>query len=784
MQNDPLGLGGFNGSSLNAAPVQAQPRSSSIFSRILSGVTAMPRYFGGGIIDSAKLATAAATGNQKAAQNAGSQADKTFGLGPNGNNYGKAAEKLLGNTAQLGLFALPGAGEGAGLLSKLGLGVAKGAGFGAAGAAGQGGNLSDITRGAEIGGVTGGALEGAGSLLGKITGGAANKLAGAAADKTANTTADEVSAYSGLNGNTLINHDLAGVHDTFTNKLGMDMNPATLHNASDMITGNNGVISNTVKNVLKSSDVSPVSLANLVDGTAKSAIQDNGVALGEITQAGPAKTLYNNINAIKQDILGNKGAVGNEVAPADAVFSGIQKIESRISKLAGADSGTPAAAEKDVLQAVKNELWDRLTKTSGVNDVVSKLKVSPDIASAIQDEVLKRGGTPQLASHAIDTINNAGSLGDLRSAQAPFVNANNLATAADQYAKGPGFVKSINQVAGRDEQGVPLGGGRQTGQNAMIAMRSVGGGPRAVIGGSLLAARAAGKVASSPAVSGFISKLGNAASTVGDTVGGQVASKLAIPVAVSATGASEPRDNQVAQSSSALQPQGNQSIAGGMSGNPMQGFGQQGQSAFGGQQKADETNPLGISSQDVFKAMVSDLANGGKNYSKLTSLYNITKAEEKSLNPQLPQAAVGQLDAAQSAQKGLQSLNNAFSQTDLTGGATGLMSQLFSHIPGGPNSIKNIDTQINTVLPDVAKALGLGTSPAEQKKIVSLLPNAQDSPQSAQTKINNLMQQIQQYNSQYFSNQSNLSSGGNMNDQLTSALSGLGVDTSQLVGAQ
>jgi hypothetical protein len=67
-------------------------------------------------------------------------------------------KQLAAGAAEIALSTLPGAGKGASLVTKAAIDSGIGAGFGAAGAAGDGGSIRDVLESAAIGGVTGGAI--------------------------------------------------------------------------------------------------------------------------------------------------------------------------------------------------------------------------------------------------------------------------------------------------------------------------------------------------------------------------------------------------------------------------------------------------------------------------------------------------------------------------------------------------------------------------------------------------------------------------------------------------
>lgn len=172
---------------------------------------------------------------------------------------------------------------------------------------------------------------------------------------------------------------------------------------------------------------------------------------------------------------------------------------------------------------------------------------------------------------------------------------------------------------------------------------------------------------------------------------------------------------------------------------------------------------LGITSDQIAQAMLEDYnSTGGQNISKLNSLYGIVKAQEDALAKQnqpqsLNQTAVNQINAFQQAQTGLAQIQDAFNST--TGTGKGLLSKVLAGqagaVTGLGNNVAEVNKTIQANLPAIAKALGMGTSTAELRALAAQLPNTSDTQKSATTKLNTIMAQINQYQNQFLTNQSN-----------------------------
>jgi len=203
-------------------------------------------------------------------------------------------------------------------------------------------------------------------------------------------------------------------------------------------------------------------------------------------------------------------------------------------------------------------------------------------------------------------------------------------------------------------------------------------------------------------------------------------------------------------------------------------------------------NSLGIPSYKLAQAMMLDLQQtGGKNMTTLHTLYTIAKQEEDAQqaaydkqNKPLTSGAASQVQSAKDAMNGLQAIQAAFNGTRNTG--EGLFSKVLSKKPlgfslPGSQGITDVNASIQQALPDIAKALGYGTSKAELSALLDQLPNTSDTQKSAQIKLSKISDRIQQYMHQFLATEANyVQPNNNLLDQLISN----GIDTSQLEAAQ
>lgn len=204
-------------------------------------------------------------------------------------------------------------------------------------------------------------------------------------------------------------------------------------------------------------------------------------------------------------------------------------------------------------------------------------------------------------------------------------------------------------------------------------------------------------------------------------------------------------------------------MGGGMDGGMGGGFGGSEPAQQGG---FDPTGGTGITSDMVVQAINQDLMQtGGKNGAELARLYNILYqreqyAAQQSRGKSLSSSTVNQIHTTQQALNGIQSIADAFANTTQTG--KGIFSKVLASrplgdwsggIPGG-SGVRDVNVAITTAIPDIAKALGYGTTSAELKAVMQMLPNSSDTQKSAQVKLSKLQNQINEYARQYLSTES------------------------------
>lgn len=157
----------------------------------------------------------------------------------------------------------------------------------------------------------------------------------------------------------------------------------------------------------------------------------------------------------------------------------------------------------------------------------------------------------------------------------------------------------------------------------------------------------------------------------------------------------------------------------------------------------------GPSSADIQKVMEADeLTNGGKNVSKLQSLYTIAKQQEAAAKAPAATATESKFaDTLNQAQSGLSDISKAFEGTNETG--SGKLSSLLGAKPlglgiPGAGGVRNVNQSVEESLPALMSALGYTNTKDNETTVRGMLPNAEDTKSSAATKINKVLQALQQ----------------------------------------
>lgn len=428
-----------------------QPSANSI----AGGLSDIPRI-GESVVNLGKIAAGEATGNKTAVNNAVSNQNAVLNSSNFRQNFEDPnIEKALGKTTgqvlnlaapSLGGEALAGKTGLQAVKAGVGVGAKVGAVGGAAGSAAQGGNAADVTsgavsgleQGALAGGVGGGVAGVAGSkaassVLSKLSGkGAAQDVAGAGADtasgnvsgglfpkaaaKAGQRAADNTMAQQATDFAGATKTDLKGA--TSYDKQG---NPVGLRQVSGFLRGvdmpahaQNMETLNETSGPILGGTLQDMTQGVTVDGSKASTIGRNSIIhnLGNFSKGGEtSSTADMALRNVRQATskLTNSSPVGD-------VLDAMSQLEGQKAKLSGPlRAGNSKAVQES---QVYNDVLDHLHSTldsSGVNEAVKNYTVSPDLAGKIQQNVSELGGSPKLAQHYIDTLDNARSYSDVRS---------------------------------------------------------------------------------------------------------------------------------------------------------------------------------------------------------------------------------------------------------------------------------------------------------------------------------------------------------------------------------
>lgn len=664
-------------------------------------------------VSAGKQVAAELTHNKVAEKNANKN---LFGGAKNATD---AIKNIAGNAAQVGLSAV--APEAGSLVKN----VALGAGYGGSSALAQRGSTAeDVINGALKGGATGGVTAVGGKILQKLTGkfgdvveNGASKVASKKAEQeavqTATKAAEEEAPYAAISKTGRERGNMRSTLDFFKNKLNMGTDPAALRTGAELVTGENGVVSGTMRKLL--GDAGDVPTSDVLTRTKEALVKEAG-QLGDVeTKGSHANGVLRSVRDTLQGTAykgeGNLSGAGN--AAANNVFDTLQNIEGRIHELGdiGAD-----AAEKRALKAAKGALEDSIYKNGNLDKVVSGYKLAPEDVAAIHATAAKIGVSPEAVQHVVDGINNATSGKELRSLQAPFVNASKLANVADRA--GEGILTDIPKVSSEGQGFFTGRGGRY---NALEAASLLGGNP---IMGIPLAANIAAS-AGDGAAPGIIQKAGEGLVEAGSKA------NQAIP-----GGTGNFLSNLITRAGSTQQPSQPEAVS---QATPPPVTQQTSDTGAGTDQNQSIFN-----SDTIQRLVLEDLAkNQGKNVSTLLSLYNAFGKEDK------PSAAQQKaITGAKNAQGTLQQIEDSFSAA---GGGQGKVGGFLSNLTGKVGANSNVATYNDTATALAAslyKALGnTGTiSDKDQQLIAKLIPKTTDTDTTAKAKLaqlENLLQQSQ-----------------------------------------
>lgn len=649
-------------------------------------------------------------------------------------NQGDIAKKIIGDTAQVGLTAVT---PEAGSIVK---NAALGAGYGGASALTQNkSSAEDVIKGALTGGVVGGVTGAGGKILQKLTGkvsgaveGGASKIAAKQTEQkavqTAAKAAEEEAPYAAISKTGRERGNMRSTLDFFKNKLNMGTDPSALRSGASLVTGENGVVNGTMRKLL--GDTGDVPTVDVLSRT-KSALVKEAGQLGDVeTKGSHANGVLRSVRDTLQGTAykGEGNLSGEGSAAANNVFDTLQSIEGRIQELS--DQGADAA-EKRALKATKGALEDSIYKNGNLDKAVAGYKLTPEDISAIHSTAAKTGVSPELAQHVIDGINNATSGKELRSLQAPFVNASKLANVADRA--GEGILTDIPKVAPSDPG---MFGGRGGFYKALEIGRLVHGDPTAALP---LIAGAGGDGATPGIIQKTGEKLVSAGQKVNSAVPGGTGNFMSN--LITRAGATQ-QPNQATDQSAQVPDSPGQEV------NPLL----KGTILDPSRQTSTEDDIASPSDNPFDPANAQAniekiLAQGGKMADVQQYLATVKTLQDLSGDKMSPtqQKAV---TAAKNAKGTLQQIEDSFSAA---GGGQGKVGGFLSNLTGKVGANSNVATYNDTATALAAslyKALGnTGTiSDKDQQLIAKLIPKTTDTDTTAKAKLaqlENLLQQSQ-----------------------------------------
>lgn len=386
-------------------------------------------------------------------------------------SLGQQLEQIAGNTGSQALAAAaPAMGlETSGVKGLATLGAKLGAAGGVSNAAAQGGGGEQLLSGGLTGGATGavaGAAGGAvGNAIGRLTRGKttptisgetqpSGMLAGTAKKAGAKAAQNIKASQEGIDfsaanaaGRTkeALSYDKQGNPvgltqvSSFLRGLGMD---GSAQNMKVLNETSSGVLGGNLKDI---TDGVPINVGSPTD-IGRKAIMDNQGLLGSIGRTNKSGAAGDALAQIR-DATSNL----NENSTVSDVLGAISNLEKAKSDLGSAvTAGNPKAkGQVNAYQTVLDHLHNTLD-SAGVNKAVSDFRVSPTLESQIREDVASNGGTPQLAQHYIDTLDNASGYSKIRSEMQHGVVGGNLSRIAQEA-----YSNAVPQAAKGAPAGMP-----------------------------------------------------------------------------------------------------------------------------------------------------------------------------------------------------------------------------------------------------------------------------------------------------------------------------------------
>lgn len=458
------------------------------------------------------------------------------------------------------------------------------------------------------------------------------------------------------------------------------------------LTGSSGVVNKAV--------VAAVGSAGKVPTSGVSSVLDKAIAENGLVDKDAA--------SVRQVVEAQLGKLGTDTHANPTQVMGVMKsIEQRIANLGGKGGNykmaTPERLDQaKALQAVHKELQDSLYKAAGADANVSSV-LTPEVEKQL---ISLHPGNAQWAAHVKDNIMKSKTVGDLRSAQAPFVKAHQMIDNAD-----------ANSFSMGGKIGNMLNGGGLKSTAANLAANVVKD-PALRVAGTT-ARKLAGKESSS--LLGALSAPGTKSIIRNEVMGTPIMSAIGSAMDGGKASAAPLDQAQATQGYTADQ------------------IAQMNPGGSSNDQTVTEDTSSPLNPANVEQGVQAILANGGK-MSDVTAYVGLVKtlSDLKGGGAAKPLNSTQQQQAF-NAQSGLQSLQQIQSTLQSNPNAS-----LLNALPGGSFTHRVVGTgDYDAALKNVADVIGRLRSGGaigeqEQKNFLGMLPKAGDSPQTQQYKIQNV----------------------------------------------
>lgn len=280
--------------------------------------------------------------------------------------------------------------------------------------------------------------------------------------------------------------------------------PADVANAADKITGANGIGTKLVRSAVKQSQ--PIPLGELKDSTGNyvPGVIDNAKNLLDQGEFIPETTAQKAFQFIKNVVFKNQG---NNILDGDPIqmYDAMKGLENKAAGLTNPDIGVQQL--KRVYLGVADDIENRIFNVSGANQNLNNMSLSPEDFQTLNNV------SPKLAGDVQSTLQN-GTVGDLRSIQAPFVRgARAAAESVARTGNTPISMRTVLEtyIAAHNPLGIGLvladtGWGKRLIGNTLRNADNIGGAVSKVAKPLPIAAGEAGIQANSPEI---VNKFGN-----------------------------------------------------------------------------------------------------------------------------------------------------------------------------------------------------------------------------------------------------------------------------------